>query len=51
VVEGRDLTEAEAIAAMTQVMEGQASPATVGALLTALRMKGETPARSPDLHG
>jgi anthranilate phosphoribosyltransferase len=42
-VEGRDLTEGEAMAAMTQVMEGEASPATVAALLTALRMKGETP--------
>lgn len=44
VVEGRDLTEAEAISAMTQVMEGEASPMLVGALLTALRMKGETAA-------
>jgi len=44
VVEGRDLTEAEAIAVMTQVMEGEAPPVLVGALLTALRMKGETPA-------
>lgn len=42
VVEGRDLTEAEAMAVMTQVIAGDASPALVGALLTALRMKGET---------
>src|SRR5207244_13560221 len=44
VVEGRDLTGADAIAVMTQVMEGEAPPVVVGALLTALRMKGETPA-------
>src|SRR6266851_5080106 len=44
VVERRDLSEAEAIAVMTQVMEGEAPPVLVGALLTALRMKGETPA-------
>jgi anthranilate phosphoribosyltransferase len=43
VVEGRDLTEAEAIAVMTEIMEGEASPTMVAALLTALRMKGETP--------
>jgi anthranilate phosphoribosyltransferase len=42
VVEGRDLSEPAAIGAMTQIMEGEASPALVGALLTALRMKGET---------
>jgi anthranilate phosphoribosyltransferase len=42
VVEGRDLTEAEATAAMDEITEGDASPALVGALLTGLRMKGET---------
>jgi anthranilate phosphoribosyltransferase len=43
VVEGRDMTEAEAIAVMTQIMEGEVSPPLIAALLTALRMKGETP--------
>ena len=42
VVEGHDLSEAEALGAMTRIMEGEASPALIGALLTALRMKGET---------
>jgi anthranilate phosphoribosyltransferase len=43
VVEGRDLTEPEAVSVMTQITEGDASPALIAALLTALRMKGETP--------
>lgn len=43
VVEGKDLTEAEAITVMTQIMDGEASPPMIAALLTALRMKGETP--------
>jgi anthranilate phosphoribosyltransferase len=42
VVEGRDLTEAAAAAVMTEIMAGEAPPVLVGALLTALRMKGET---------
>jgi anthranilate synthase/phosphoribosyltransferase len=40
-MDGQDLTEIEAEAAMTQIMEGQATPAQIGAFLTALRMKGE----------
>ncbi|MEJ2559747.1 MAG: anthranilate phosphoribosyltransferase, partial [Anaerolineae bacterium] len=36
------LTEAEAESAMTQIMQGQATPAQIGAFLTALRMKGES---------
>lgn len=42
VLEKQDLSEKEAEAAMTQIMEGQATPAQIGALLVALRMKGET---------
>jgi anthranilate phosphoribosyltransferase len=43
VVEGMDLTSAEAAAVMVSIIEGQATPAQAGAFLTALRMKGETP--------
>jgi anthranilate phosphoribosyltransferase len=39
-----DLTEAEAAAAMREVMEGRAQPAPLAALLASLAMKGERPA-------
>ena len=39
---GQDLAEMEMMAAMEEVMAGQASPAQIGAFVTALRMKGET---------
>ena len=42
VVAGRHLTEAEAIAVMTEIMEGNASPAQIAAFIVGLRMKGET---------
>ena len=42
VVKGEDLTEKEMEAAMDEVMTGQATPAQIGALITSLRMKGET---------
>src|SRR5262252_3591011 len=42
VVEGRNLTEAEAIAVMREIMEGSASPAQIAAFMVGLRMKGET---------
>lgn len=42
-VEGGSLTAEEAAAVMGEIMEGQATPAQIGALVTALRMKGETP--------
>lgn len=42
VINGRDLTYAEAEAAMDAIMDGAASPAQIGSYLTALRMKGET---------
>ncbi|MBV9849566.1 MAG: anthranilate phosphoribosyltransferase [Armatimonadetes bacterium] len=41
-IEGRDLTEAEAAEAMRQIMEGTATPAQIAALAVALRAKGET---------
>ena len=41
-VEGRDLTAAEAEAVMEQIMTGQATPAQIGGFLIALRLKGET---------
>ncbi|MBE3582342.1 MAG: anthranilate phosphoribosyltransferase [Thermoanaerobacteraceae bacterium] len=42
VVAGHSLTEAEAEKAMEVIMGGQATPAQIGAFLTALRLKGET---------
>ena len=42
VVQGIDLQEAEMTEAMTEIMEGKATPAQIGAFITALRMKGET---------
>lgn len=42
VVEGKDLTEQEAMEAMDIIMSGGATNAQIAALLTALRMKGET---------
>jgi len=42
VVDGRSLSLDEARAAMGSVMDGEASPALLAALLVALRMRGET---------
>jgi anthranilate phosphoribosyltransferase len=39
-----DLTTDEAAAAMTEVMQGRATPAQIGGLLVGLAMKGERPA-------
>ena len=41
-IANKDLSEAEMTFAMEQVMTGQATPAQIGGLLVALRMKGET---------
>lgn len=41
-VEGEHLTREEARQVMAQIMEGQATPAQIGSLVTALRIKGET---------
>jgi anthranilate phosphoribosyltransferase len=42
VVEGRSLTIEEARSAMGAIMDGEATPAQLAALLVALRMRGET---------
>ncbi len=42
-VEGRSLSGPQAAAALEEIMQGNATPAQVGAFLTALRMSGETP--------
>jgi len=42
VVERKDLSEAEMIDVMDQVMSGGATPAQIASFITALRMKGET---------
>ena len=42
VILGEDLSEEEAEAVMGQIMAGEATPAQIGAFLTALRLKGET---------
>ncbi len=41
---GTDLTPAEAMGVMEEIMQGTATPAQIGGFLTALRMKGETEA-------
>ncbi len=41
-LDGRSLSEEEAQSVMTQIMQGQATPAQIGAFLTAMRIKGET---------
>lgn len=42
VVERHDLSEAEMVAVMDQIMGGEATDAQIAAFITALRMKGET---------
>jgi anthranilate phosphoribosyltransferase len=41
-LDGHDLTRAEAREAMDSIMSGEASPALIGGFLVALRLKGET---------
>ena len=42
IVEGNDLSQDDAAAAFLQIMSGEATPGQIGALLAALRVKGET---------
>jgi anthranilate phosphoribosyltransferase len=42
VIEGEDLSQAEAAAAMNEIMNGDATPAQISCFITALRLKGET---------
>lgn len=42
VVDHENLPEGEMIEVMNQIMSGEATPAQIGAFITALRMKGET---------
>ncbi len=42
VVNGTDITKDEALAVMDEIMGGEATPAQVGAFLSALHIKGET---------
>jgi len=42
VLDGEALSEAEAASAVDTIMEGQATPAQIGAFLAALRVRGET---------
>ncbi len=42
IVERQNLSEAEMIEVMDQIMSGEATPAQTGSFITALRMKGET---------
>ena len=41
VVGGEDLTESEMEKSMDEIMTGTATPAQIGAFITALRLKGE----------
>lgn len=42
VIEKTDLSEEDMVAVMNEIMGGEATPAQIGAFITALRMKGET---------
>ena len=50
-VEGNDLSTDEAVGVMNEIMDGEASPAQFSAFVTALRMKGETPAEIAAMVG
>lgn len=42
VVQAEDLTREDAVGSMTEIMNGEATPAQIGCFLTALRLKGES---------
>ncbi|HEY0828804.1 MAG TPA: anthranilate phosphoribosyltransferase [Bacilli bacterium] len=42
IIAGKDLTQAQSREVMGEIMDGLATPAQIGSLVTALRMKGET---------
>ena len=44
VADGKHLTQEQAYATLTEIMDGEATEAQIGGLLMALRMKGEQPA-------
>ena len=50
-VEGNALSAGEAAAVMNEIMDGEATPAQLSAFVTALRMKGETPAEIAAMVG
>ncbi|MDD4860151.1 MAG: anthranilate phosphoribosyltransferase [Dehalococcoidales bacterium] len=50
-ITGRSLTTAESAAVMEEIMSGNATPAQLGAFLTALRIKGETAEEIAGLAG
>ena len=41
-IEGKNLSEAEIVEALSCIMEGKATQAQIGSFITALRIKGET---------
>jgi anthranilate phosphoribosyltransferase len=41
-IDSKHLSQEEAIATMTEIMEGNATPAQIGSFITAMRIKGET---------
>ena len=43
IVEGQNLSQDNAADVFNQIMSGDATPGQIGALLAALRVKGETP--------
>ncbi len=49
--EGNALSADEAVAVMNEIMDGEATPAQFSAFVTALRMKGETPAEIAAMVG
>ena len=42
IIQGQDLSEHEMFATFTKIMSGEATDTQIGALLVAMRMKGET---------